>query len=65
MECNIKKKYGWLNRQSEKIIIYLGGWVNEVEEAVYSKKKYSLVQDMGVHMLATFRLTEVDVINAD
>ena len=43
MECNIKKKYGWLNRQSEKIIIYLGGWVNEVEGAVYSKKKYSLV----------------------
>lgn len=43
MECNIKKKYGWLNRQSEKIIIYLGGWGNEVEEAVYSKKKYSLV----------------------
>ncbi len=48
-----------------KIIINLGGWANEVEGTVYPKKKYSLVQDMGVHMLATFRLTEVDVIDAD
>ena len=48
-----------------KIRINLGGWANEVEGTVYPKKKYSLVQDMGVHMLATFRLTEVDVIDAD
>ena len=48
-----------------KIIINLGGWANEVEGTVYPKKKYSLVQDMGVHMLATCRLTEVDVIDAD
>lgn len=48
-----------------KITINLGGWANEVEGTVSPKKKYSLVQDMGVHMLATFRLTEVDVIDAD
>lgn len=48
-----------------KITINLGGWANEVAGTVYPKKKYSLIQDMGVHMLATFRLTEVDVIDAD
>ena len=48
-----------------QITINLGGWANEVSGTVYPKKKYSLVQDMGVHMLATFRITEVDVIDAD
>ena len=48
-----------------KITIELGGWANPVEGTVYPRKKYALVQDMGVHMLATFRLTEVDVIDAD
>ena len=48
-----------------KIVINFEGWANEVEETEYPKKKYSLVQDMGVNMLATFRLTEVDVIDAD
>ena len=48
-----------------KIVINFGGWANEVEGTEYPKKKYSLVQDMGVNMLATFRLTEVDVIDAD
>ena len=48
-----------------KITIQLGGWANAVECTVYPKRSYSLVQDMGVHMLATFRLTEVDVIDAD
>lgn len=48
-----------------KVVINLGGWANDVEGTVYPKKKYSLVQDMGVHMLATYRLTEVDVIDAD
>lgn len=47
------------------IIISLGSWANEVEGIVEPRKKYSLIQDMGVHMLATFRLTEVDVIDAD
>ena len=47
------------------IVIDLGGWANSVEGTVYPKKKYSLVQDMGVHMFATFRLTEVDFIDAE
>ena len=47
------------------IRINLGGWANEVSGTVYPKRKYSLVQDMGVHMLATFRITEVDVIDSD
>lgn len=37
-----------------------------ISKALLSQeKKYSLIQDMGVHMLATYRLTEVDVIDAD
>lgn len=47
------------------IQIDLGGWANPVMGTVEPKKKYSCVQDMGVHMLATYRLTEVDVIDAD
>lgn len=47
------------------IIIELGGWANPVSGQVEPKRKYSLVQDMGAHMFATFRLTEVDVIDAD
>lgn len=45
--------------------IELGGWANDTEGTVNPRCKYALVQDMGVHMLATFRLTEVDVIDAD
>ena len=48
-----------------EIVINLGGWANPVEGVVYPKKKYSLIQDMGVHMLATYRITEVDVIDSD
>lgn len=48
-----------------QVNINLGGWANPVSGTVYPKKKYSLVQDMGVHMLATYRLTEVDIIDAD
>lgn len=47
------------------IIINLGGWANPVKGTVEPKKKYSLIQDMGIHWLATFRITEVDVIDAD
>lgn len=48
-----------------EISIDLGGWANSVTGTVYPKKKYSLVQDMGVHMLATYRLTEVDFIDSE
>lgn len=49
----------------KEIFIDLGGWANPVSGIVKPKRKYSLVQDMGMHMLATFRLTEVDLIDAD
>ena len=48
-----------------EITIQLGGWANEVSGTVYPRRKYSLIQDMGIHMLATFRLTEVDVIDSE
>lgn len=47
------------------ITIELGGWANPVKGIVSPKRKYALVQDMGVHMFATFRLTEVDVIDSE
>ncbi len=47
------------------IQIDLGGWANPVVGTVVPKKKYACIQDMGVHMLATYRLTEVDVIDAE
>ena len=48
-----------------RIVINLGGWANETTGTVYPKCKYALVQDLGVHMLATFRLTEVDNIDSE
>lgn len=48
-----------------EIVIDLGGWANNVSGIVSPKRKYSLVQDMGAHMLATYRITEVDYIDAD
>lgn len=47
------------------IKINLGGWANQVEGLVYPRRKYSLIQDMGVHMFATYRITEVDVIDSE
>lgn len=48
-----------------RIIIDLGGWANQVEGMVEPRKKYALTQDMGIHMLATYRITEVDIIDSD
>lgn len=48
-----------------KITIDLGRWANMLTGTVCPRRKYTLVQDLGVHMLATYRLTEVDVIDAD
>ena len=77
-KAEVKSKYGsilWQGKHGEnasftiseptEIVINLGGWANEVSGTVYPRRKYSLVQDMGVHMLATYRLTEVDYIDAD
>lgn len=51
--------------KATRVTVNLGGWANEVSGIVYPRRKYSLVQDMGIHMLATYRLTEVDFIDAD
>lgn len=48
-----------------KITIDLGKWVNPFEASVEPGKKYNCVQDMGMHWKATYRLSEVDVIDAD
>ena len=77
-KAEVKSKYGsilWQGKHGEnasftiseptEIVINLGGWANPVTGIVYPKRKYSLVQDMGVHMFATYRLTEVDYIDAD
>lgn len=47
-----------------KIRIDLGGWANSVEGTVEPRHKYELVQDFGIHMLATYRLSEVDTIDS-
>ncbi|MEN6316613.1 MAG: hypothetical protein ABFD25_20450 [Clostridiaceae bacterium] len=41
------------------IIIELGDWTNPVSERVEPKRNYSIIQDMGAHCLATFKLTEI------
>lgn len=51
--------------QPTKIMIDLGGWASLIEGTVLPKKKYTLVQDLGMHWLATYRLSEVDVIDSD
>lgn len=51
--------------EPQTVTISLGGWANEFSGTVEPRRKYTCVQDMGVHMLATFRLSEVDIIDAD
>ena len=46
------------------ITVYLGSWGNPVKGYVSPRKKYELVQDYGIHWKATFRLSEVDVIDS-
>ena len=50
--------------QPTKICINLGSWANPVMGIINPRRKYSLVQDLGVHMLATYTITEVDVIDS-
>ena len=47
-----------------KIIINLGTWGNPIEGTVEARKRYECVQDYGLHMKATFRLSEVDTIDS-
>lgn len=46
------------------ITVDLGTWGNPVDGYVSPRKKYELVQDYGFHWKATFRLSEVDVIDS-
>ena len=50
--------------QPTTITINLGTWGNPVTDTVKPKHKYELVQDYGFHMKATFRLSEVDIIDS-
>lgn len=47
------------------ITIDLGTWGNPVTGEIEPGHKYNLVQDFGFHLKATFRLTEIDVIDSD
>lgn len=47
-----------------EVTIDLGTWGNPVTGTVKPRHKYELVQDFGVHLKATFRLSEVDVIDS-
>ena len=46
------------------ISIDLGWWGNVVSGWVEPQHKYELIQDYGIHMKATFRLSEVDIIDS-
>ena len=50
--------------EPSNIIINLGTWGNPVNGIVYPRKKYELIQDYGFHMKATFKLSEVDIIDS-
>ena len=51
--------------QPTTVTIDLGGWVNNFSGTVFPRKKYNCVQDLGIHWKGTYRLAEVDVIDAD
>lgn len=46
-----------------KITITLGTWANPVVGTVKPRRRYQLVQDCGIHMKATYDLTEIDIIS--
>lgn len=46
------------------ITINLGTWGNPVKGTVSPRKKYELIQDYGFHWKATFKLSEIDVIDS-
>lgn len=75
-ECTVRAGNNtlWKGKQGENakfeideptsITIDIGSWGNPIEGTIEPGKKYSCVQDMGIHFRATYRLTEVDVIDA-
>ena len=47
------------------ITIDIGKWANPFSGVVEPGKRYACVQDLGMHWKATFRLSEVDIIDSD
>ena len=52
-------------QEATDVVINLGKWANTFNGKIQPRKKYNCVQDMGLHWKATYRLAEVDVIDAD
>lgn len=48
-----------------EIVIDLGNWVQYFGGMVEPGKKYNCIQDLGIHLRETYRLTEVGVIDSD
>ena len=48
-----------------QVTVDLGFWANETKGQVVPGHRYQMVQDQGAHLKATFRLSEVDVIDSD
>jgi len=46
------------------VVVSLGRWSNPTEGTVLPGHRYQMVQDVGMHWKATFRLSEVDVIDS-
>lgn len=64
-EGHLKENAKFTISEPTRIVIQLGGWANPCEGIVEPRRKYTLIQDTGMHWLATYVLTEVDVIDAD
>lgn len=47
------------------VTIDLGIWANDFRGKIEPRKKYNCIQDTGIHLNATYRLSEVDVIDSD
>lgn len=47
------------------VTIDIGKWGNPITGYVEPNRKYNCVQDLGIHWKETYRLTEVDVIDAE
>lgn len=46
------------------IVVDLGKWANPTSGRVVPGHRYQLVEDQGVHWKATFRLSEIDVVDS-
>jgi len=51
--------------EPQNITIDLGSLANPLKGYIEPHKKYSCIQDMGLHWIATYILTEVDAIDSE